>query len=174
MVIKGLEGYGEYELADMIAENHIRNVADIYFNFIPDEEKIASEERYGDDYKTIWECYSPEYPEPATRWDNTLYSRQDFVGWSGLGPIAMLIENIIGIKLNIPKNEIKWRINRADKHGVKNLHYIDSKVSLIAEPVNEKLNLNITASYPFNLKLFYKGKKHTKEINKGVNILTIE
>jgi len=31
--------------------------------------------------------------------------RQDFVGWSGVGPIALLIENILGIQLNGLENK---------------------------------------------------------------------
>ncbi|KAB2845763.1 MAG: hypothetical protein F9K45_03270, partial [Melioribacteraceae bacterium] len=116
MLIKGLEKYGDYFTAYQIAENHLKNMSYVYYFFKPEEDKIAFEERYADDYKTIWECYSAEFLTPATRWDDTFYSRQDFVGWSGLGPIAMLIENIIGINIDVPNNEIVWRINRADKH----------------------------------------------------------
>ena len=75
----------------------VRNIAEVYRNFKPDEDKIAGNERDGN-YQTIWECYSPEKPAPATRWDGENYCRQDFVGWSGLGPIALMLENIIGLQ----------------------------------------------------------------------------
>ena len=45
----------------------------------------------------------------------------DFVGWAGLGPIALLIENIIGIQANVPEREIVWYVNRTDRHGIQNL-----------------------------------------------------
>ena len=174
MVVKGLEEYGEQELADQIAQNHIYKMAEVYYEFQPDEEKIAFEERYGDGYQTIWECYSPEFPEPATRWDNTFYSRQDFVGWSGLGPIAMLIENVIGIKMNLRQNQITWRINRTDKHGIKNLNYLDGKVSLLVEPRENNLFFDVTSTHKFDLLIIYKNKSTIREINVGSNLFIIE
>lgn len=173
MVVKGLEKYGQYELADQIVENHLYNIAEVYFQFQPEEEKIAFEERYGDGYQTIWECYSPEFPEPATRWDDTFYSRQDFVGWSGLGPIAMLIENVIGIEMNIPQNQITWRINRSDKHGIKNLNYLEGKVSLIVNPSNEELSFEVSSTNEFDLIIIHDGKTTFKKINIGSNLFVI-
>lgn len=174
MVIKGLEKYGQYDLADQIAENHLYKIAEVYYEFQPDEEKIAFEERYADGYQTIWECYSPEFPEPATRWDDTFYSRQDFVGWSGLGPIAMLIENVIGIEMNVPQNQITWRIDRADKHGIKNLNYLDGKVTLLVEPQGGQLSFNVTSTHKFDLVIIYNGKSTLREINVGSNLFIIE
>jgi neutral trehalase len=174
MVIKGLEKYGQYELADQIAENHLYKMAEVYYEFQPDEEKIAFEERYEDGYQTIWECYSPEFPEPATRWDDTFYSRQDFVGWSGLGPIALLIENVIGIEMNIPQNQITWRIDRTDEHGIKNLNYLDGKVSLLVEPKDEKLSFSVTSTHRFDLLIIYNGESILREINVGSNLFIIE
>jgi len=174
MVIKGLEKYGQYDLANQIADNHINKIAEVFFDFEPDEEKIAFEERYGDGYKTIWECYSPEFTEPATRWDNTFYSRQDFVGWSGLGPIALLIENIIGIDMDVPKNQITWRINRTDKHGIKNLNYLDGKVSLLVETVDDHLSFNITSTHSFNLQIIHNSQTINRKINAGSNLFIIE
>lgn len=174
MVVKGLEKYGEYNLAYRIAENHLKNICYVYYNFKPEEEKLAFEERYADDYRTIWECYSAEFLTPATRWDDTFYSRQDFVGWSGLGPIAMLIENIIGINIDVPNNEIVWRINRTDKHGIKNLNFGDQKIELICTPKNDVYEFVINCKSKFDLKIFIKSQKFVKEINSGINIFQIK
>ena len=42
---------------------------------------------------TVWENYAPELPyrhgQPA---------KADFVGWTGDGPIALLIENVLGFR----------------------------------------------------------------------------
>ncbi len=174
MVIKGLESYGQYDLADQIVENHLKNMKKVYYDFHPDEEKIAFEERFGDGYHTIWECYAPEYSAPATRWDDTFYSRQDFVGWSGLGPIALLIENVIGIELNAPAKEITWRIKRKDRHGVKNLKYLDGEVSLIVEPHKDNLSFTINSTKEFELVIMNEGRIIRKKINVGSNLFIIE
>lgn len=170
MVVKGLESVGYYDLAAEIAENHIGMIDHIYREFKPDEEKIAFEERYGDTYHTIWECYSSEFPEPATRWDNTFYSRQDFVGWSGLGPIAMLIENVMGIELDGMNNTVRWRIRRLDRHGVERIQLGGQWVSLICEERSSSLDpikLDIKSEYGFLLEAIIGTKVIRRAIQPG-------
>ena len=167
--VKGLEKYGLFETAYEVAENHLMNIADIYKNFTPSEDKIAFEERYDDGYKTIWECYSPEFPEPGTRWDNTFYGRQDFAGWTATGPIALLIENIIGIDVKASQNRINWRIHRSDKHGMKNLPFGKEKVSLIVSAGNENREICVDSKSPFNLEVFYGGDFYQFDVKPGEN-----
>jgi len=159
MLIKGLMEYNQFSLADSIAFNHLENISDIYFNFKPQTDKIAFEERYNDDYKTLWECYSPELKEPATRWDNTFYSRQDFVGWTGLAPIALLIENVLGFDVVGKDNLINWNIKRTDKHGIKNLLLNNQKVSLIFKKIN-KPQISVKCEKPFKLKITINSKEY--------------
>jgi hypothetical protein len=163
MVVRGLMANRSFALADTIAANHLQHLADVYFNFEPDENDIAFNERYADGYRTLWECYSPEYVKPATRWDNTFYSRQDFVGWTGLGPIAMLIENIIGLEINGSENTITWRLNRNDPHGLKNFLLKEQKVSLMYhEGVVE-----VECETPFVLIIEWKGKTISMTMKAG-------
>lgn len=170
MVIKGLQQKGHKNLADSIAQNHLNTVAEVYYNFTLNKNNIAYEERYDDGYKTIWECYSPEYYKPATRWDNTFYSRQDFVGWSGLGPIALLIENILGFKVVGFENKIVWNIHRTDFHGIKNLLLKDQKVSLL---FYEDEKIEIKSQKPFTLKVFWKNKELNFNISKQDEIFIL-
>ncbi|WP_436497321.1 ricin-type beta-trefoil lectin domain protein [Actinokineospora sp. HUAS TT18] len=60
--------------------------------------------------------------------------KRNFVGWSGLGPIALLIEDIIGIEPDTPNSTIRWRLTRTDRHGIENLSLGTlGKVSLVAD-----------------------------------------
>ncbi len=174
MILKGLENYGDFDLAHRIAVNHIENITSIFNEFSPDENKIAFEERYKDGYKTIWECYSPDYPAPATRWDSTFYSRQDFVGWSGLGPIAMLIENVIGLNLRADKNLIIWHIYRDDKHGIKDLRFGEQKVDLICSSEENELDFEIMCEKGFNLEIIWNSHIFRRKLNPGLNIFTLK
>lgn len=174
MTVKGLEKYGYYDLANHISNNYLSTLCAVYFNFVPDEEKIAFEERYDDGYHTLWECYSPEFNKPATRWDNTFYSRQDFVGRTGLGPIAMLIENIIGINMDVPKNRITWRIYRNDKHGIKNLLFGKQKIDLICTPHKNNVEFFVSAEESFELEIHLGKKIIFRKINNGWNNFEID
>jgi len=75
MIVTGLENYGYKELARKIALNHLRNVVAIFKNT-----------------GTLWENYAPQYVSPGKP------SKGDFVGWTGIGPIAFFIEYAIGIR----------------------------------------------------------------------------
>lgn len=99
MVLKGLRAVGQNMLAHEIACNHLRNVATVF--------------QHTD---TLWENYAPETAAPGDP------SRPDFVGWTGLTPIAMLIEDIIGIWVDWPLRQVVWhRHLNTDRHyGVQN------------------------------------------------------
>jgi hypothetical protein len=157
-------------LAAEIAENHIGIIDRVLREFKPDEENIAFEERYGDGYHTIWECYSPDYPEPATRWDNTFYSRQDFVGWSGLGPIAMLIETVMGIELDGLGNTVRWRLRRLDRHGVEHIRLGDQWITLLCEARSsprDPARLEIESEKGFLLDLTIGERTYTRTVREG-------
>jgi hypothetical protein len=174
MVVKGLEKIGQYDLAQQIAMNHVHNMMYIHQARWPNSNKIAFEERYEDGYQTIWECYAPDRILPATRWDNTFYSRQDFVGWSGLGPIAMLIENILGFEINGAENTVTWRINRTDLHGIENIQLKDQQVTLLCQPEEHKLTLKTECTKPFKLKVMWNEKTYDLKVKSGKREIVIK
>ncbi len=110
MIIKGLEKNG-YE--DLATKASIKYLDGMYCVF----EKT----------NTVWENYSPE------GCDRGYPAKADFVGWTGIGPISLLIENILGIRINANSSTINWRINRTDKHGIKNLKIGNATVDLICK-----------------------------------------
>ncbi|MFA7230588.1 MAG: hypothetical protein WC071_04910, partial [Victivallaceae bacterium] len=59
--------------------------------------------------------------------------RNNFVGWSGLGPIAMLIENILGFSFDASSNTIRWQIASSCNHGISNLLFNARTVSLLCD-----------------------------------------
>ncbi|MEM8601742.1 MAG: trehalase family glycosidase, partial [Bacteroidota bacterium] len=82
---------GHLDVAQRIAENHLDNVATVY-----------------DETGTFWESYAPE---AATK---SNIARPEFVGWTGCGPIAALIEIVLGIQVDAPSNTVYWKHTRAD------------------------------------------------------------
>jgi len=70
---------------------------------------------------TLWECNSPESDEPGLAFGTLDRVKPDFVGWSGIGPIAMLIENILGIDLDVPQQRLTWDIRLMGRHGIQQL-----------------------------------------------------
>ncbi len=117
MITKGLAGRHRYDIARDIAVAHISAMSQVLNN---------------KDYASIWECYAPEYMRPATyKTGGDSLSRIAFVGWSGLGPVAMLIEDVFGLDFNALQNKITWRICTEGEHGISNLIFNGQNVSLL-------------------------------------------
>lgn len=117
MIVKGLVAQGQHELARKISLNYLEMLYRVWKNFKP---------------HTLWECYSPEsdMPSNAVAGDRC---RPDFVGWTGLGPISMFIENILGLEIDFPNKIITWRTDAICEHGIKGLRFGPHKISLIAK-----------------------------------------
>jgi len=97
---------------------------------------------------TIWENYAPE---SAMR---GVWSRPGFVGWTGCGPIQLLIENILGFRPDAPAGKIIWDLQRIDRHGIRNLRSGKVIMTAIAEKrkdVTCPAQLTIESNEPFLL-----------------------
>jgi len=106
MVVRGLQNYGADALARQIAVDHLSMMAATFAN---------------ESYASLWEAYSPEYARPATAKEDGRLVRPRFVGWTGLGPIAMLIEQVLGLSFNLPERTVRWDICTPGRHGIENL-----------------------------------------------------
>ena len=156
MIIKGLDKFGVgndnaynfNEFATLVTEEYLNGIYEVY-------------KKTG----TIWENYSPE------AYVRGVWSRPDFVGWTGCGPIELLIENVLGFRPNGENNSLTWYIHRIDKHGIERLRFGKVTASLICEKresVNAAVNVTVETDNPFTLiiKNSY-GTEKIFEITKG-------
>ncbi len=96
MLLRGLERYGYRRLAHEIGRNHTARVTRVF-------------EKTG----TLWENYAPEKTEPGEP------ARDDFVGWSGLGPVAVLFEYVFGLRADAANSRLLWDVRLLEEHGVR-------------------------------------------------------
>lgn len=145
MVVKGLMHNGYRNLAHEIALNDYYQIFDIY-------------KKTG----TFFEYYTPESTQPG------FMARKDFVGWTGLAPIAGLFEFIFGINADITKNEIVWDMTLLESHGIERYPFgFDNPITLKTESrktTGQEPTITVKTKKPFVLKVLY-GKDKTKEIN---------
>jgi len=99
MVLRGLTKYGLDDLAHEIASNHHQVVIDVF-------------KKTG----TVWENYSPSRTSPGSP------AKKDFVGWTGLTPIAVFLEYVLGLRANVAKGGVVF------PHALN--HSADSKICL--------------------------------------------
>ena len=135
MILRGLSKYGKDELAREIALNHYGNVLEVY-------------KKTG----TFWENYAPEMTEEG-------YARRDFVGWTGIVPISVFIEYILGIRVEAQKDEIIWRIDNLNRHGIERIPVGRNEFAdLVCErrkDAAEKPVVTVRSDKPLTVKVFY-------------------
>lgn len=135
-LMKSLKQNGYDALARDAAVKYITGMYDVYKN-------------YGS--STIWEAYAPESFAPALR-DVGEVVKKNFVGWSGLGPITMLIENIIGLSFDAQKNTVRFTISDYEKSGIENLHFNGGYISVVCQNCDAKgKKIYVKAEKPFDL-----------------------
>ncbi len=153
MIVKGLAANGQHQLVREIVCNHLNNMAAVF-----------------KETGTVWENYSPESVEPGN------LAKPDFVGWSAVGPIAQLIENYIGITLDVPANTIYWNLLSTEKLGVSNLLFSNTPIEIFCnerKSLNDPINITVQTSTPFILIINNGEKIITKNIEIGKNKFTL-
>jgi hypothetical protein len=132
MGIRALTENGKGDLADETAEAVLKQMYLTYRDYTP---------------HTIWECYSPTQPTPASH--GTTRVRADFCGWSALGPISLFIENVIGIhSVDAVHRVVEWRLHQPGRHGIRNFRFGDVTTDLIADG---KGRIEVISNRPYTL-----------------------
>ena len=140
MVCCGLREQGRADLAREIAKRHLDCMLE-----------VMESPKYK---KTIWECYSPERAAPGTKYGGKL-CRKDFVGWGGLGPIVMLVEDVIGLDIRAIDGRIDWTISEPGRQGLRDFPFNGGSVTLLADADigAGNVKVDVTTERPFHLKV---------------------
>jgi hypothetical protein len=137
MVLRGLSERGLDDLAQQIAENH-------YFNVIESFEKTEA----------VWEHHAPDKPSEGR-------GRSNFVGWTGITPIAVLFEYLFGLRYDSRNGRLTWNLRRADELGVKRYPFgADGLAELKVEArtdATQRPQVTVTATRPLEVELIWPG-----------------
>jgi hypothetical protein len=171
MVLKGLDENGEGELAHAIAKNHLENVVQV---FESDDTPWLGADQFRqyfhltdlqyDDHHTLWENYAPDVIRPGS------HSRPGYVGWTGLPPIAVLLEDVFGLSQDNAKNRMTWHVRLTEEHGVRRYPFGSSGlVDLKCKFRNSRLDrpsIEIHSNLPLTLEVIWEGGKDLVRIEK--------
>jgi hypothetical protein len=129
VVIHGVNNVGQPKLAHRIAHNHLDNIWDVY--------------QHTD---TFWENYAPEKPEQGNP------AQSDFVGPSGIAPITMLLEHVIGIRADWPLRRVTWNrmLETETAYGVRNYPFGPDGTF---DMVGDGAQVVVTTDVPFTLNI---------------------
>jgi hypothetical protein len=170
MVLKGLDANGQNELAHDIAKNHLDCVVKV---FESDDTPWLGADQFReyfhlteleyDDKHTLWENYAPDVIKPGS------HSRPGYVGWTGVPPIAVLLEDVLGLSQDAVSNRLTWHTRLLEEHGVKRYPFGSNGVlDLKCNPrisESDRPSIEVHSNVPFTLEVIWKG---------GTDIVIIE
>lgn len=137
MTLKALERYGLDDTAHDIAVNHHEAVVRIW-----------------KDTGTVWENYAPDADRPGKP------AKPDFVGWTGLPPIAVLLEHRFGLRPDVPNRVLVWDVRPTESFGVRRYPFGDAVLDLACEArqsADEKPRVTLRSDAPLILDLRWRG-----------------
>ncbi|NLB55667.1 MAG: hypothetical protein GX811_07890 [Lentisphaerae bacterium] len=142
MITRGLMLCDKGDLAHNIAMKYVSAISRVKENFEP---------------STIWESYSPEEDKPGISAYSVNWTRPNFVGWSASGPVSMLIENILGVDVDMHSKQVSWTIRLTEEHGIENL-FLGAKdnLTLLCErrkSAEDTATVRAVSTMPISLKL---------------------
>jgi len=158
MITRGLMLAGRGDVAHEIAMRYLAALARTYADFEP---------------HTLWECYCPEGDKPGLTPYTRDFVKGDFVGWTGSGPIAMLIENIIGLDVNAPERTVTWDIRLTEEHGVRQLEIGEGKADFLCRARKNPAapaRVDIRSDTPLTVRLRCDGRETELAVPAGATV----
>jgi hypothetical protein len=171
MVLKGLEANGQDKLAHAIAMNHLENVVKV---FESDDTRWEGEAQFRqyfqldevkfDDKHTLWENYAADVIRPGSK------SKPGYVGWTGIPPIAVLFEDVLGLTQDASSNHLTWHVRLLEEHGIQRYPFgssgvLDLKCNTRSFQFDQPL-IEIHSNIPLTLEVIWEGGRHTIKVEK--------
>ncbi|MCL2705666.1 MAG: hypothetical protein FWE72_05605 [Spirochaetaceae bacterium] len=120
MVVKGLEKYARNDLARECAIRHLYFILDTLH---PDGEKKGN----------IYEAYLPMREGPAKSANkNCGFPRELFLNYTALSTITLMIENVIGLYISLPRKTVDWIVPTIEIMGIEDLSLKRNMITILA------------------------------------------
>ncbi|HUW40983.1 MAG TPA: trehalase family glycosidase [Rectinemataceae bacterium] len=159
MVIKGLEKYNQYEFARDCAIRHLYFVLDsMHLN---GEEKEHGAHRSSEQKSVLWEAYQPQNEGKAVWEGRTDWPRPQLLAYTGLSTISMMIENIVGLYISLPRKTVDWIIPNLEIMGIENLSLKRNLVTILSNKSGRGWEIHMESEklYYFTINVLGKKKK---------------
>jgi neutral trehalase len=156
MVIKGLERFHEYEFARECAIRHLYFLLDTLH---PD----------GTDRGDVYEAYLPGREGPAQPVEGMQFPRRRYLPAVGLSTVTLMIENIIGLNISLPRKTVDWIMPTLEAMGIEDLSLKRNLITILSSKNNRgwEIRLESEKLYYFTIDILDQKKKKTLPIPSG-------
>ncbi|WP_407426929.1 MGH1-like glycoside hydrolase domain-containing protein [Treponema sp.] len=148
MIIKGLEKYQQYDLARECAIRHL------YFIL---EGLQPADGSKGD----LYEAYLPCKEGPAVSSSNESFPRKHCMVTIGLSTIALMIENVIGLSISLPRKTVDWIIPNLEIMGIEKLSLKRNLITILSNKSTRGWEIQMESEklYYFTINILDQKKK---------------
>ena len=156
MVIKGLMKYGSFVYARDCAIRHMYFVLDTLH---PD----------GDTVGDVWEAYKPNNEGFSVSSDGSFVNQKRYLPMLGLVTITMMVENIIGLEISLPRKTVDWIMPSLEAMGIEKLSLKRNNITILSNKNLRgwEIRLESEKLYYFSIEILDEKKKKTLPIPSG-------
>lgn len=149
MVIKGLEKYQRWDLARECTIRHLYYVLDCMYP--------GGSRAKGD----LWEAYLPCKEGRASMDDMPSFPRGRYLASAGLSTIALMIENVIGLSISLPRKTVDWIIPNLEIMGIENLSLKRNMITILSNKSTRGWEIQMESEklYYFTINILGQKKK---------------
>jgi len=155
VVVKGLEKYNEYIFARECSIRHLYYILD---TLNPEDNKNGD----------VWEAYLPN-KEGTPVSEDGLFPRKRFLPQVCLVTITMMIEDIIGLDVSLPRKTVDWTVPSLEVMGIEKLSLKRNLITILANKNTRgwEIRLESEKLYYFTITIINENKKKTLPIPSG-------
>jgi neutral trehalase len=154
MVVKGLEKHGKYELARECAIRHMYYILDTLH---PE----------GKEKGNVWEAYLPHKDGPAMWPGKKEYPRPMYLPYVGLATVALMIENIVGLYISLPRKTVDWIVPTLEIMGIENLSLRRNLITILSNKSGRGWEIRLESEKLYYFTIDTPSKKKTLPIPSG-------
>jgi neutral trehalase len=156
IIIKGLEKYARYDLARECAIRHLYYMLDTLH---PEDTRKGN----------IYEAYAPMKDGPAEWPENENFPRPLFLSYAALSSITLMIENVIGLYISLPRKTVNWIIPTLEIMGIEGLSLKRNMITILSNKSGRgwEIRLESEKLYYFTINILSENKKKTLPIPSG-------
>ncbi len=155
VIIKGLEKYGKFELARECSIKHLYYMLEALH---PENGKAG----------TLWEAYAPQMEGPANWPGKNDFPRSLFLPYAALSSIALMIENVIGLYISLPRKTVDWMIPTLEIMGIEDLALKRNMISILSNKSSRGWEIRLESEKLYYLTInILEAKKKTLPIPSG-------
>jgi neutral trehalase len=155
MVIKGLEKYKRFDLAREFAIRHLYYVLD---GLYPNNGKKGS----------LYEAYAPQSEGPAKWPGKKGFPRTMFLPYTALSTVSLMLENIIGLDISLPRKTVDWTIPTLEMMGIEDLALKRNLITILSNKSNRGWEIHLESEKLYYLTIdLFGAKEKTLPIPSG-------